>query len=113
MLFKVKEVPFTNITTEYEVADGVVNLYFEENGSVPYIKVEDFFNLIKGFIDPAVEFTITRGEGTIEIFYQYYSESEDKIYDLICTIDANTNLITTNDPGFLLGVCLFNRNQLW
>lgn len=95
-----REVPFTNITTEYEVADGVVNLYFEENGSVPYIKVEDFFNLIKGFIDPAVEFTITRGEGTIEIFYQYYSESEDKIYDLICTIDANTNLITTNDPGF-------------
>lgn len=93
-------VPFTNLTTEYTVEDADVNLYFEDGGYVPYIKVVDFFSLLEGFIDPAVEFTFTKGEGTLEIFYQYYDEDYDETYDLIVTIDANDNTITTNDPGF-------------
>lgn len=93
-------VPFENVTTEYDVADGEVNLYFEEDGSVPYIKVMDFFGLLEGFIDPEVEFTVVKGESTLEISYQYYDEDFDELYDLILTIDANENTITTNDPGF-------------
>lgn len=93
-------VPFTNLTTEYTVEDADVNLYFEDGGYVPYIKVVDFFSILDGFIDPAVDFTFTKGEGTLEIFYQYYDEDYDETYDLIVTIDANDNTITTNDPGF-------------
>lgn len=93
-------VPFTNLTTEYTVDDADVNLYFEDGGYVPYIKVVDFFSLLEGFIDPAVEFTFTKGEGTLEIFYQYYDEDYDETYDLIVNIDVNENTITTNDPGF-------------
>lgn len=93
-------VPFTNLTTEYTVEDADVNLYFEAGGYVPYIKVVDFFSLLQGFIDPDVEFTFTKGEGTLEIFYQYYDEDYDETYDLIVNIDVNENTITTNDPGF-------------
>jgi len=93
-------VPFTNLTTEYTVEDADVNLYFEDGGYVPYIKVVDFFSLLEGFIDPAVEFTFTKGEGTLEIFYQYYDEDYNETYDLIVNIDVNENTITTNDPGF-------------
>jgi len=95
-----RSVPFENLTTEYTVADGDVNLYFEEDGSVPYIKLVDFFALLEGFIDPEVEFTVTKGEGTLEIFYQYYDEDEDVTYDLILTVNAEDNTIITNDPGF-------------
>jgi uncharacterized repeat protein (TIGR02543 family) len=95
-----RSVPFENLTTEYTVADGNVNLYFEQDGYVPYIKLVDFFTLLEGFIDPAVDMTFTKGEGTLEIFYQYYDEDEDITYDLILTVNAEDNTIITNDPGF-------------
>lgn len=95
-----KERLFTNLTTEYDVKDNAIALYFEENGNVPYVKVKDFFNLIKGFIDPDLDITFTQGEAVLEIEYQYYDEEEDHIYDLILTIDLNANTLTTNDPGF-------------
>lgn len=95
-----RSVPFENLTTEYTVEDGDVNLYFEEDGYVPYIKLVDFFALLEGFIDPEVEMTFTKGEGTLEIFYQYYDEDEEVMYDLILTVNADDNTIITNDPGF-------------
>jgi len=93
-------VPFKNVTTEYDVAEGEINLYFEEGGSVPYIKLMDFFALLEGFIDPEVQFTVVKGASTLEISYQYYDEDFDELYDLILTIDADENTISTNDPGF-------------
>ncbi len=91
---------FENLTTEFEVADGTLDLFYESNGHVPYVKIRDFFDLLAGFIDPEVEFTFTEDETGLEIFYQYYDEDEDELYDLSCYFDLETNLITTNDPGF-------------
>lgn len=96
----VKSVDFTNLTTEYNVEDGSINLYFEEDGNVPYVSVIDFLALLEGFINPDVAFTYTQGVDTLEIFYQYYDEDYDETYDLIVTIDAAQDKITTNDPGF-------------
>lgn len=93
-------VPFQNTTTEYNVSDGEISLFYEEDGFVPYVKVEDFFNLLQGFIDPELEMSFVTVEDTLTISYQYYSEDEDKMYDLILTIDATENSISTNDPGF-------------
>jgi uncharacterized repeat protein (TIGR02543 family) len=95
-----RTVPFTNLTTEYEVSDGDIELFFEQDGYVPYVNVVDFLGLLDGFIDPEVEFTFTEGIDTLEIFYQYYDEDEDVTYDLIVTLNAADNTITTNDPGF-------------
>lgn len=100
VLAESREVPFTNLTTEYDVADGSLMLYFEENGSVPYVDVESFFGLLEGFIDPQYNITFTEVEDTLTLFYQYYSEEEDYTYDLEVVIDATANTITTNDMGF-------------
>lgn len=93
-------VPFTNVTTEYEVEDGEVTLYFSEGGAVPYIKLVDFFDLLQGFIDPEVDFTVTKGETTLQMYYQYTDEDTGEVYDLNLTVDATENTLTTNDPGF-------------
>lgn len=95
-----RELDFENLTTEYEVEDGKLKLYYEEEGNVPYVNVEDFLNLIKGFIDPTYDIAFTLNETTLEIFYQYYDEEEDYTYDLIVILDSNEDTITTNDPGF-------------
>lgn len=100
VLDTVRTVNFTNLTTEYDVADGNIDLYFEADGNVPYVSVVDFLNLLEGFVDPDVEFTITEGVDTLEIFYQYYDADYDETYDLIVTLDNATDTITTNDPGF-------------
>jgi uncharacterized repeat protein (TIGR02543 family) len=95
-----KDVDFTNLTTEYTVADSTLKLYFEEDGYVPYVKVEDFFALLEGFIDPELPISYTTDNGILEIAYQYYDEEEDYTYDLNLWIDSTANTIETNDPGF-------------
>jgi hypothetical protein len=92
--------PFRNLTTEYDVADGELELFFEKDGEVPYVSIRDFLNLIKGFIDPVYEITFTETETTLTLFYQYYDEDEDITYDLEVILDTVLNTITTNDPGF-------------
>ncbi|MFA6692219.1 MAG: InlB B-repeat-containing protein, partial [Acholeplasmataceae bacterium] len=95
-----KTVNFDNLTTEFDVEDGTLDLFFPVNGNIPYVKVSDYFELLKGFIDPEVEFTITQTEDKLTIYYEYYDEDEDEIYELECVFDVEKNLITTNDPGF-------------
>lgn len=93
-------VEFENLTTEYTVADGELELFFEEDGSIPYVSVITFLNLLSGFVDPEVDFETTLGTDTVEIRYEYYDEDEDHTYDLRNTVDATNNTISTNDPGF-------------
>lgn len=95
-----KTLSFRNLTTEYTVENKDITLLYEKDGSVPYVKVRDFFDLLKGFIDPSVEIDFTTEAGKLVISYQYYDEEEDHTYDLINTIDTVNNTITTNDPGF-------------
>lgn len=100
VLSEERSVAFKNQTTEYNVLDSDVTLYFETEGSVPYIKVEDYFNLITGFIDPAYEITFTTEDDVLTVFYQYFSEEENVTYDMFLYVDAVNDTITTNDPGF-------------
>lgn len=93
-------VPFENTTTEFSISNGELVLYFEEEGYVPYVKVTDFFDLLEGFIDPDLDMTVTTAGNVLRLFYQYYDEDEDEIYDLELFIDAEANTLTTNDPGF-------------
>ena len=95
-----RTVPFENLTTEYTVEDGSLELYYEENGFVPYVKVEDFFTLLEGFIDPELPISFTTENNELEIFYQYYDADEDYTYDLYLWVNADDNTIETNDPGF-------------
>lgn len=104
-------VPFENLTTEYEVADGELELFFEEEGTVPYVKVEDFFNLLTGFIDPQYTLTFSTEGHVLTVSYQYTDEEEnaaflagesefDGVYDLTLEVDADENTLNAPDPGF-------------
>lgn len=95
-----RTINFENLTTEYDVANGTLDLFFPEGGNVPYVKISEYFDLLTGFIDPEVDFTFTETSDSLTIFYQYYDEDEDITYDLECIFDVEKNLITTNDPGF-------------
>lgn len=96
----IKNIPFQNLTTEYDVLDGSLNLYFENEGNVPYVKLNEFINLLQGFIDPNVEFVYSQEADIYTMSYQYYDETEDYTYDLVVTIDITENTISVNDPGF-------------
>jgi len=100
VLTTTESIPFENLTTEYVVEDATVELLFEEDGSVPYIVVTDFFDLIVGFIDPDTVLTETTVDGVLTIAYEYYDEEEDITYDMILTVDSVENTIEVNDPGF-------------
>ncbi len=96
-----RAVDYTSLTSEYDLPDQQLTLYFEEDGYVPYVKVSDFFALLDtGFIDESYTLQFTEGVNTLEIYYQYYDTEYDEIYDLYCTINADLNTISTNDPGF-------------
>ena len=100
VLVESRTLNFYNTTTEYDVEDATLTLYYEMDGSVPYVKVTDFFALLEGFIDPELMPSANTEDGILTLAYQYYDEEEDYTYDLTCVIDTNTNTITTPDPGF-------------
>ena len=100
VLTTIETIPFENLTTEYVVEDTNVELLFEDGGSIPYIVVTDFFDLIEGFIDPDTVLTKETSSGILTISYVYYDEDEDESYDMILTVDSKENTIKVNDPGF-------------
>jgi hypothetical protein len=101
VLHEKRTLNFENTTTEYTIADSTIDLWFTEGGSVPYVNVENFFNLVKGFIDPAINITFQRdADGIVTIAYDYYDADVNHTYHLTCIIDPVTQTITTPDPGF-------------
>lgn len=110
ILDKERTVDFENLTTEYDVKAGSLDLYYEQDGTVPYVKIEDFLKLLNGFIDPKYldndfdngELTFVTEGNILTIDYDYYDDENDKNYDLTLKIDADNNTISTNDLGFFM-----------
>jgi len=100
VIAEMRTLNFYNTTTEYTIEEGTLDIFYEADGAVPYVKVSDFFALLEGFIDPELMPSSSTVDGVLTLEYQYYDEDEDYTYDLICIIDTNDNTITTNDPGF-------------
>ncbi len=95
-----KTYQFKNLTTEYDIAEGALDIIYENRGNVPYVKLVDFLELLDGFIDPNIDFTFKKKDNYLKISYDHYDEEEDKTYHLNCEIDVLKNTIKTNDPGF-------------
>lgn len=62
--FTAMNVPFTNLTSEYEIKSDALTLYFLDSGSVPYVSVMEFIRKLDGFFDC--------GEN---LRYQFYPQS--------------------------------------
>ena len=97
-----RAVEFTNLTTEYDILPGTLDLWFEEGGTVPYVNPENFLRLIEGFVDPEMLsiMQFTYEAGILTIYYPYFVEEENHTYELTTVIDSVNQTITTRDPGF-------------
>jgi uncharacterized repeat protein (TIGR02543 family) len=70
-------VDFINLSTEYLVNDGEIELFYVNNGSVPFVDIETFMFLMDGAIDTIQsEPEIITGDDNEEYVFVYYLEFE-------------------------------------
>ncbi|MGI6781927.1 MAG: S41 family peptidase [Acholeplasmataceae bacterium] len=96
---QVVSVPFKNMTDEYKVQDGNLNIYKNENGTVPYVDVREFMTLLEGLIDATTVFTEDKTNG-YQVAYDYFDEEEDETCHLTFTANPSDNTISVPDTGF-------------
>ena len=95
--------PFSGTSKEYVVADiDEVEIFYVNEGTVPYIDVETFLTMMDGAIDSSL-LTFTEQNNALEISYEV--EYEDFDGSLITesnsmTIDFETNVVTANNYSF-------------
>lgn len=99
----VKSVPFTNLTTEYNLIANNLNIYHNEDGVVPYVSIVEFVHFLKGLIAPNIEFSSNIDDGSLELKYNYYDSINDELIELILIANSNTNVLSTNDSGYFSG----------
>ena len=99
------QVPFYGTSDEYVVEDDPsVNLFFVDNGTVPYIDIEEFINMVDGAIE-AAELTFTP-DGTTGLSITYSIEYTDIDEVTLITenfeayIDFEANTFTVNNYDF-------------
>jgi carboxyl-terminal processing protease len=99
----VRELPFINTSEEYLVTDQpLIEVYFTETGTVPYMDTATFFNMIDGAIDfSLLEFEANQDILTISYTLEDVDSNDQPIsfsYEAILDFEANT--ITVDDFSF-------------
>jgi len=96
--------PFEGTSTEYVVANQeAVQLFFADNGAVPYIDVATFINLIDGAIDSSIISVAPIGEDKLTIAYSVEFEDFDGTMvteEYWALIDFTENTFTVNNFSF-------------
>jgi hypothetical protein len=96
--------PFEGTSTEYVVANQeAVDVFFADNGALPYIDVQTFINLIDGAIDSSIVSVIPLGEDILRV--EYSVEFEDFDGSMVtesywAEIDFTANTFTVNNFSF-------------
>lgn len=102
------QVPFDGTSTEYVVEDkAAIDLFFVDNGTVPYIDVQTFINMVDGAIESSI-INVTP-DGTNGLIISYTVEYLD--FDEVTTItenyeayiDFDLNTFTVNNFDFFGG----------
>ncbi len=93
----VRQIPFENLATEYEVLDTDVDVFYMQDGSVPYVDIESFIWLLEGALEPSrLDFIYVDNVLTIENRYEAEDEEEeDTVYYLEIDFDNNTVYVNT------------------
>ncbi|MFW5889115.1 MAG: S41 family peptidase [Bacillota bacterium] len=101
-----RNVAFEGTSEEYVVDQAAVDLYYVDEGELPYIDIETFFNLMDGAIEADI-LTYTMIESDImEIEYSYtYTDYDDQeVTDIYtATIDFTENTLTVSNFDFFAG----------
>ncbi len=98
-------VPFYGTSDEYVVDDKTgIDIYYMDNGTVPYIDIETFVNMVDGAIE-STELTFTPvGETGLEISYQVEYTDWDEVTiiteDFLASVDFAGNTFTVNNFDF-------------
>jgi len=100
----VRSVEFEGTSTEYVVASQAsVNLYFVNNGTVPYIDVQTFITMLDGALDSSIISVTPEGEDGLRVSYEV--EYEDFDGSIVTEaywayIDFTENTFTVNNFNF-------------
>ena len=97
---------FESLSDEYTVANSTdIPVYFVDEGTVPYIDIETFINMVDGAII-ADELTFTpTGDDKLEISYSVEYLDDDEVTTITeeytCLIDFTENTLTMNSYDFM------------
>lgn len=97
---------FVSLSDEYTVDDSTgIELYFVDEGTIPYVDIETFINMVDGAI-LADELTFTpTGEDKLEISYTVEYLDDDEVTTITeeytCLIDFTLNTVTMNNYDFM------------
>jgi len=102
------ELPFEGTSTEYIVSNqAAVDIFYVDNGSVPYIDIETFLNLIDGAIESSLIYYEYPEEDIMVISYDYEYLDDDEVTVIVETysavIDFTENTLTVQTFDFFSG----------
>lgn len=102
--------PFESLTEEYVVQAGDLLTYFVDNGNVPYVNLQDYMNLLDGFVyADEIEYLYDDLTSvltmTYEVTYDNDTEdlSDDETYIYTALLNFTDNTITIEDMDFFSG----------
>ena len=97
------KLPFINTSEEYLVTDKPeINVFFTETGTVPYMDIETFFNMVDGATDSSIINFDTDGDLML-IDYRLEDIDDDNqpiFWDYDATINFANNTIAVDDLSF-------------
>lgn len=98
---------FTGTSEEYIVSNSIVDLYFVDEGSVPYIDVQAFINMVDGAIQSEIINVTPVNDNQLSISYRYEYLDFDGVTtlyeDYYALIDFDDNTFTVNNYDFFGG----------
>ena len=100
--------PFEATSEEYIVADNpAVDVFYVDNGSVPYVDVQSFLNLIDGAIESEILEYSFPSDDVMRIEYSYTYLDIDGVTEITevyyAEIDFTENTFTVNNFDFFAG----------
>jgi len=105
VVYKHTTLPFVGLSEEYVVEDqAAVDLFFVDYGSVPYIDVETFINLIDGALDSSIISVTPDGEDGLWVEYSVEYLDFDEVTliteEYWAYLDFTANTFTVNNFDF-------------
>lgn len=95
--------PFESLADEYIVANGNVNIYYMNNGNLPYIDVQDFITLLTGAI-VSDELSVVGVGDQLTVSYIIDGGEDEDDYYMEMLYDFTQNTLMINDFSFFDGI---------
>lgn len=96
---EIKNLSFTNLTSEYEVLDSTINAYYVDNGKLPYLDIKDFLLLLDGLIY-ADELLFAAEDHILTISYDVTDEEENETTTYTAVVDLFLDTLFVEDMDF-------------